>query len=324
MTSRRQLLAASIGLAANGYMPRALALDLPLLPAGTPLRMTLGFPPGGAVDTVARILAPGLSAVLSRPVVVENLTGANGVLALRRVAEVGGDISRFFFATSSIAEVISAASADRLSLQTMQPVSITSTVPMVLVVRSSLGVKDAAGFLSKLKSTPELSYGSAGIGNGTHMCAADLVQRLSATAIHIPFQGSHAAMLNLAGGHIDFATVGAGSVLVPNARVTPIAVTTGTRSSLEPLKDLPTVSEAMLMGFEYSLWQAAFAPASWDRDHVTTLYAAFKSVLSQESIRQALSKVAAEVVASSPATVSAWVEREAALHSRLASVIKKA
>jgi tripartite-type tricarboxylate transporter receptor subunit TctC len=255
---------------------------------------------------------------------VENITGANGVLALRRVAEVGGDPSRLFFATSSIAEVISAASADRQLLQTMQPVTITSTVPMVLVVRSSLGVKDTASFLARLKASPELTYGSAGIGNGTHMCAADLVQRLSATAIHIPFQGSHAAMLNLAGGHIDFATVGAGLAMVPNVRVTPIAVTTATRSSLEPLKDLPTVSESLLRGFEYSLWQAAFAPASWDRESVNTLHAALKSVLSQESIRQALSKVAAEVVASSPATVSTWVEREAALHARLASVIKKA
>lgn len=324
MTTRRQLLAASLGLAGSGFIQQAHALDLPGLSGNTPLRLILGFPPAGAVDTVARILAPSLAAALSRPVVVENMPGANGVLALRRVADPGADPSRLYFATSSVAEVASTGSADSKLLATLRPVTVTSTLPMVLVVRSSLGVKDAAGFLARLKASPEMSYGSAGVGNGTHLCAADLVERLSAKATHIPYQGSHPAMLDLAGGHIDFATVGAVALMTPNPRITPIAVTTATRSSLEHLKDLPTVSESMVSGFEHSLWQSVFAPPSWDATQVNALYAAFKTALSQDSVRQALSKFSTEVVASSPAVVSQWIAREANLHKRINSGSKVA
>ncbi len=311
------MMAASLGLASSGLISRVQALELPMLTGNAPLRLVLGFPPGGAVDTVARILAPNLSAALSRPVVVENMPGANGVLALRRVAEPGGDPSRLYFATSSVAEVASTGSADSKLLATLRPVTVTSTLPMVLVVRSSLGVKDAAGFMARLKSSPEMTYGSAGVGNGTHLCAADLVERLSAKATHIPYQGSHPAMLDLAGGHIDFATVGASALIAPNPRLTPIAVTTAARSSLMHLKDLPTVSDSMTPGFEHSLWQSVFAPPSWDAAQVNALHAAFRMALAQDAVRQALSKFSTEVVASSPAVVSQWIAREANLHKRI-------
>ena len=317
MTTRRQFVAASLGLAASGFIQRAYSLDIPGLPANAPLRLTMGFPAGGAVDVVARVLAPSLSAVLSRPVIPEYITGANGALALRRVAEPGGDPTRVFFATSSIAEAASAGNADTKLLATLRQVTVTSTLPMVLLVRSSLGIKDAAGFMARLKSSPEMTYGSSGLGNGTHLCAADLVERLSAKAVHVPYQGAAPVMLDLAGGHIDFAMIGASSLLVPNPRVMPIAVSMLSRSSQENLKDLPTISESMVNGFEHSLWQAVFAPPSWDSAQVNALNAAFKTVLSQDSVKQALSKSATEVVASAPAAVSQWIAREVILHKRI-------
>lgn len=317
MTTRRQLMAASLGLATSGFIQRAHALELPGLPDSAPLRLTMGFPPGGTVDIIARLLAPSLAALLSRPVIPEYLSGANGILALRRMAEPGGDSSRVFFATSSIAEAASAGNADTKMLATLQPVTVTSKLPMVLVVRSSLGIKDAAGFVARLKSSPAMTYGSSGIGNGAHLCAADLVERLSAKATHVPYQGTPQVLTDLAGGHIDFATFGVSLVAAPNPRLTPIAVTTATRSSLEHLKDLPTVSESMSSGFEHSQWQCVFAPPSWDAAQVNALNAAFKTALSQDSVRLALSKLSIEVIASQPAVVSQWIAREVNLHKRI-------
>ncbi len=259
------------------------------------MRLVVGFAPGGAADRVARVLAPELAHLTGRNAIVENVPGANGARAISRVAASEPDGDTLLFATSAIANPENAAGAASL-----RPVILTSTTPMVLVVRATLPIHDARGFARYLQAHPGMTYGSAGIGNGTHLCAAELVERLGAVAIHVPYNGSTPAFADLMGGHIDFLTMGATPALAQQAAVRMIAVTTARRSRLPGLDGLPTIAETLVPGFDFSLWQAEFAPSRASDPVVATLNAQFREILAMDAVRAALADVGADVVSGPP------------------------
>lgn len=259
------------------------------------MHLVVGFAPGGAADRVARVLAPELARLSGRNAIVENVPGANGARAISRVAASEPDGDTLLFATSAIANPENAAGAASL-----RPVILTSTTPMVLVVRATLPIHDARGFVRYLQAHPGMTYGSAGIGNGTHLCAADLVERLGAVAIHVPYNGSTPAFADLMGGHIDFLTMGATPALAQQAAVRMIAVTTARRSRLPGLDGLPTIAETLVPGFDFSLWQAVFAPSRASDPVVATLNAQFREILAMDAVRAALADVGADVVSGPP------------------------
>ena len=259
------------------------------------MRLVVGFAPGGAADRVARVLAPELAHLTGRNAIVENVPGANGARAISRVAASEPDGDTLLFATSAIANPENAAGAASL-----RPVILTSTTPMVLVVRATLPIHDARGFARYLQAHPGMTYGSAGIGNGTHLCAADLVERLGAVAIHVPYNGSTPAFADLMGGHIDFLTMGATPGLSQQTAVRMLAVSTRSRSRLPGLDGLPTIAETIAPDFDYSLWQAVFAPSRVPDAVVGNLNAQFREILSLDSVPAALADAGAEIVSGSP------------------------
>ena len=163
------------------------------------VRLVLGFAPGGAADRVARVLAPELARLNGRGAIVENVPGANGARAIQRVAASDPDGDTLLMATSAVAHPDNAA-----AMEALRPVILTSTTPMVLVVRASLPLRDTREFGRWLAAHPAATYGSAGLGNATHLGAAELVGRLGATATHVPYSGATPAFGDLIGGHIDF------------------------------------------------------------------------------------------------------------------------
>lgn len=262
--------------------------------AGT-VRLVVGFAPGGVSDRVARVLAPELARSAGRAAIVENVPGANGARAIARVSASEPDGDTLLFASSAIAHPDNAAGAASL-----RPVILTSTTPLVLVVRASLPVHDAREFARHLSMRTGTTYGSAGVGNGTHLCAAELVERLGIDAVHVPYSGSTPALGDLMGGHIDFLTMGATPALAQQAAVRMIAVTTRSRSRLPGLEGLPTIAETIAPGFDFSLWQAVFAPSRVPDADVATINARFREILAFESVRAALADVGAEVVSGTP------------------------
>jgi tripartite-type tricarboxylate transporter receptor subunit TctC len=196
-------------------------------PRGGTIRLVVGFVPGGASDRVARVLAPELARLAGRAAIVENIPGANGARAIARVSSSEPDGDTLLFASSAIAHPDNAAGASAL-----RPVIVTSTTPMVLVVRASMPVHDAREFARYLSTRSGTTYGSAGVGNATHLCAAELVERLGVEATHIPYNGSTPALGDLMGGHIDFLTMGVTPGLSQQAAVRMLAVSTRSRSRL--------------------------------------------------------------------------------------------
>jgi tripartite-type tricarboxylate transporter receptor subunit TctC len=273
-------------------------------------RLVLGFAPGGAADRVGRVLVPELARATGRGAIVENLPGANGLRAIQRVAASEPDGDTLLLATSAIAHPDNAA-----AMEALQPVVLSSTTPLVLVVRATLPAKDAREFARWLAANPGATYGSAGIGNATHLAAAELCERLNAKATHVPYGGATPAFGDLIGGHIDFLVMGAQPSLAqhPGARV--LAVTTAARSTLPGLDALPTIGETLAPGFDFSLWQAIYAPSRVAPATVARLHAQFRDILAQPSVRHALADVGAEAIAGPPEAAERAFRAEAARHA---------
>lgn len=259
------------------------------------LRFVVGFTPGGSSDRVARVLATEYAREFERSTVVENVPGANSARAIARVAagEPPGDF--LLLATSAIAHPDNAA-----AIEALQPVIMAATSPMVLIVAASSPVRDPYAFARYVKERPNLSYGSGGIGNVTHLCAAELMERLGVEAIHVPYQGAGPGMPDLLGGRIDFMWVGASAATPTQANVRVIAVSTASRSRLPGYETIPTISETIARGFDFSLWQGIWAPNAVPGAAVAALNAQFRTVLATPTVRAALADVASEVISGSP------------------------
>lgn len=255
------------------------------------IHLVVGFNPGGAADRVARALAPELAQASGRSVVVDNVPGANSARAIARVglAEPNGDV--LLFASSAIAHPDNAA-----GIAALRPVIVTSTSPMVLVVRASLPVHDPQSFVSYLRSLREVNYGSAGVGNATHLCSAELMARLHIEATNVPYQGGTPGIPDLLAGRLDFMVMGSNGTIPQHTGLRMLAITTAQRSRLKGFDHLPTIAETLVPGFDQSLWQAVWAPARVSDSEVAALNARFRAILAEPQVRAQLAELGAEVV----------------------------
>ena len=305
---RRKVVAGAVAGAVAFALQRAAAYAQ--VPRGGTVRLVVGFPPGGSVDHVARILAPELARVLGRSVIVENVPGANSARAIARVASSEPNGDTLLLASSAIAHPDNAAAAALL-----RPVILVSTAPMVLVVRASLPAHDPREFAAYLAAHAGASYGSSGLGNPTHLAAARLVEHLRVDAVHVPYSGSALAFADLVAGRIDFMMTASNSSVGGHGAVRALAVTTRSRSRLPGLDRLPTIAETLVPGFDFGLWQAVFAPARFPDAAVAALNAQLRDVLASEQVRTALAEGGVEIVAGSPVDAESVYRAEIA-HGR--------
>ena len=295
---RRRLLAGAAAL--------ALARTLHAQSRAGPIRLVVGFNAGGSIDKVARTIAPELGRLAGRSVIVENAPGANSARAIARVASSDPNGDTLLIGSSALAHPDNAAGAALL-----RPVVLSSTLPMVLVVRASMPVHDPRAFAKYLADHPGATYGSAGIGNATHLCAAQLVASLGIDATHVPYSGSSPAFADLVAGRIDFVMTGANSSLGQHSSVRALAVTTSSRSRLPGLEALPSIAETLVPGFDFSLWQAVFAPLRTPDAVVSGIHAQFREALAVPTVLALLAADGVEVVAGTAADVERLLRVEA-------------
>ena len=202
------------------------------------------------------------------------------------------------------------------------PISSTAVIPLVLLVHPSVPAKNFTEFVSHAKSKPgQLSYGSAGMGNITHLGAFLINQSAGIDAVHVPYRGSAPAMVDLVGGQVQFATNTLNDSLpfIRDGRLKPLAVTSAQRSTQLP--DVPTIAEAAIPGFEVGAWQGIVAPAGTPPDVVKRLNTEVLKALKSDFVQKQLADQGAQALGSTPEEYAAYIKSEI---KRFGDIIKAA
>lgn len=288
---------------------------------GRPMRLLVGFAPGGAADTVARLIAPRLGEHLGASVIVENRAGASGTIAAAAVAQAAPDGATLLFTTLSHATNPHLLTGLPFDYSTaFVPVSQVVLWPQLLAVKIGFPAQDLAAFLDHARRTP-VSHGTPGNATAQHLVAEMLTMRARLRLEHIPYRGGADAARDLAAGVLDaaFMTTSTALPVLQAGRARPIAVCTPGRLPSYP--DLPAIAEAGLPGFALSDWCAMFAPAGTPLATLARVHAAIAFALAQPEVLRRLEDLSSPPVGSAPDAFSAFLREEG---QRLGEVIRAA
>ena len=296
---------------------RAQAVDFP----DRPLRLVVGFPPGGPNDLLARIVAPGIGERLKRSVVVENRAGANGEIAAASVAKSPPDGSVIMLASNGSTTVAPALNRNlaydiRTDFAAVAPIGIN---PMLLVVRNDLPAKDVAGLLALARAQPgKLNGASAGAGGATHL-ALELFKSMGKVDIlHVPYKGGGPAMADLMAGLVDIYFGGLSTALphTKAGKLRALGQTSLVRSAAAP--DIPTIAESGLPGYEAAISYGIFLPVGASPVLVDRLHAAVDATVRSPDVAAKFADLGADPQFGTPSEFAAYVADDLAKWARLA------
>ena len=266
-----------------------------------PVKLVIGFAPGGSTDIVGRIVAQKLSERLGQPVMVENRAGAGGTIGADATAKAAADGYTLTLGTTST-HAIAPGAYSKLPydpVKDFQPISLVAITPYLLVVSTDTPSKTLAEFVTLAKSQPgKLNYGSAGNGTATHLSMEMLKDAAKIDMQHIPYKSNALAETAILGGQVQ-TVFGSMPALLQNAKagkVKPIAVGTLARSPALP--DVPTVAEQGYPGFEAALWLGVFGPANMPKAVVDRLHKEIVALVATPEFKQLMDNNGAEPVSS--------------------------
>lgn len=283
-------------LAGLGFLPaaaRAQPADFP----DRPLRIIVGFPPGGPNDLLTRLIAPGIGERLRRTVVVENRAGSNGEIAAASVAKAPADGSVFMLASNGSTTVAAALNKTlpydiRTDFHAVAPVGIN---PMLLVVRPDLPAKTVSELLALAHERPgTLNGASAGAGGATHL-ALELFKSLGkADVVHVPYKGGGPAMADLMASLVDIYFGGLSTALphVRSGKLRALGQTGEKRSAAAP--DIPTIAESGLAGYEAAISYGIFLPIGAPQALVDKLHAAVDATVRSPDVLKKFTDLGAD------------------------------
>lgn len=315
-TTRRQLIAS--GLLAAATQPWT-AWAAPAWPNRT-VRFIVPFPPGGPVDTTARIFATKLSEVWQTPTVIDNRAGAGGVVGATAAAKEAPDGHGLF--VGAIHHSVNPSLMGKLPYdieKDFAPISFAAMFPVFLVAHPSVPANSIQELIALAKSGAPLAYGSSGNGGGTHL-AGELFNMEAGTKLqHIPYKGSAPAMNDLLGGQVQLMFSDAPTALphIKSGRVKVLAVASRKRSPMLP--NVPSGVESGLPGFEAYSWAALFAPAQTPQPVLDKINADFNTVMKDPEVRRRLLEAGAEA---DPGTQEQMRQRLRSELDKWAKVIK--
>jgi tripartite-type tricarboxylate transporter receptor subunit TctC len=286
-----------------------------------PIRLIVGFTPGGGVDINARMLAPRLSEYLGQQVIVENRPGAGTNIASEHVAKSAPDGYTLLINTPAVA--INMALYRNLPYDTLRdfvPVSVFSESPNVLVVNAKLAAHNVKELIAMARSAPgKLNYSSAGVGTTQHLAGELLKLRTGTFIVHIPYKGTAPSLTALIAGEVDlsFANIPSIQAHVKSGRLRALAVTASKRDPQLP--DVPTMQEAGLEGVEVVVWYGVLAPAGTPREIVQKLADGIQRATREPDLRKRMLEQGAAPVGNTPEEFSRLLKEEVA---RWAEVVK--
>ena len=284
-----------------------------------PVRLVVGFPPGGIVDTVARQLQPRLQAALGQTVIVDNRSGAGGTLAAAEVARAAPDGHTLLMVFDSYATyplVYPKLSFD--IAKDLQPVTQVASNPLVLVVNPKVQAKDFQCFVGLLKAQPGgLNYASVGPGSSNHL-TAEYFKAVSGTFVtHIPYRGGGPAQQDLLGGQVEMMFLSA-VLAQPHVNAGRLRALAQTGAQRAPAyAEVPTVAESGYPGFEVNSWVGLLAPAGTPRAVVDRLQAEVRKAVTEPAFQQRLREQGLTGIANTPEQFAAVLRTEQDKWARL-------
>jgi tripartite-type tricarboxylate transporter receptor subunit TctC len=278
-----------------------------------PVRLIVGFAPGGNTDTVARIVGQKLGDRLGTQVVIDNRGGAGGTIGTEMAARANPDGYTMTMGTTTT-HAIAVAAYPKLTydpIKDFDPVALVANAPYLLVVPAKLPPRNLKEFIAHVKSNPgKLNYGSAGTATTTHLVMATLTTRASLDMTHIPFKGNGPATTAVLAGEVQ-ALFGALPPLLPHVktgRVRALAVSTAKR--LESVPDVPTVAESGYPGFDIALWLGFFTPRNTPRPIVKRLETELMQIAQAADTKEQMGKQGLEARGAGSAELAKLLKAE--------------
>ena len=287
------------------------------------IKLVVPFPPGGLIDTMARLIGPRLAQELGQPVVIENKPGAGGNLGAAEVARSTPDGYTLLMASPPL--TISPALYTTMPYKPEQiiPVGLIGRVPNVLLVNPKSGINTVAELIAKAKSSPgKMNYASNGNGTSLHL-SAELLKSVTGTFVtHIPYRGAAQAVTGLIAGEVDMMFENLPSVIgqIQAGSVKALAVTTRARS--KTVANIPTLAESGLKDFDVSAWYGLAAPAGTSAAVVARLEQALEKTARDAELVRTMESRGADVSFLNAQLMGAFMAVDAAKWKRVSSYAK--
>jgi len=301
----------------------ALALAAPAMAAdpypSKPIRMIVGFPPGGAVDVIARTLGQQLSTDLKQAVVIENKPGAGTNIAVRALIESPPDGYTLMLTANSLAANMALYKPQPFDAERdVVPVALVGRVPVVIATNASSEFRTLPSLVQAAKAKPgTINYASPGNGSTPHLAMELFARAAGIELTHVPYKGGAPAITDVLGGQLPLVAVNALEV-VPHVKAGKLRVL-ASMSAKRPsfLPDTPTIAESGYPGFEASVWYGVIAPKGTPADVIAKLTAAVQKALASSEVQGRLSAVGGEVTYGNPQQFGALIHSERVRYDKL-------
>ena len=306
--ARRRFLQCAAGAAA---LPMTSSFSWAQAYPSHPVRIIVGYAPGGAQDIVARLVGQALSQRLGQPFVIENRPGAGGNIATESVVRAPTD--GYTLLLLNTPDAINATLYDNLNFNVVRdiaPVADIMHMPTVMVVNPALPAKTIPEFVAYTKSNPgKVNMASAGVGTSGHLAGELFKMMTGADMVHVPYRGGAPALADLLAGQVQvfFGVVASSMGHIRAGRLRALAVTTATRSPALP--DVPALAES-LPGYEASGWSGIGAPRDTPKDIIDTLNRAINAVLADPKTKAQLVALGGTLSPGSPADFASFIAHE--------------
>jgi tripartite-type tricarboxylate transporter receptor subunit TctC len=279
-----------------------------------PIRLLVGFPPGGSADFVARPLGEALAQELGKPIIIDNRPGAGTNIASEIVAQAAPDGYTLLLGHNS-SHGINQALYKQLNFDPERdfiPIGKIASFPLVIAVSPSLQVNSLRELIAKAKAEPgKLNFASSGNGSPPHLAGVLFNTLVGVDLVHVPFKGGAPAVLSILAGDTQV-IFGTPPVVMPHisaGKLKGLATTTQTRSKVLP--EFPSAAEAGVPGYDVEFWYGMFAPKNTPQDVVSKLFAALSKVLNRAQLKAQFQKEGVEAQSSvSPQAFAEFIKRE--------------
>jgi tripartite-type tricarboxylate transporter receptor subunit TctC len=276
-----------------------------------PIKLIVGFPPGGGSDALARLVGAALTEKFGQ-VIVDNKPGANTILATQFVQGQPADGYTLLFVSASFAINPSLYKLTYNIERDFTPVTVVAIVPLLLITHNNVPAKSVKDLIAMAKAQPgKLTFASFGTGSAGHLAGEMLLSMTGAEMVHVPYKGSAPAIADVLGGRVTMMLPGIGSAinLAKEGKLKALAVSTAKRVSGAP--DIPTIAESGVPGYDVATWESIQAPAGTPADAVSKLNAAIRDAVATKELRQKMINLGFEPDAmKTPAEAAQFVKSE--------------